>query len=101
MTDPPAAPVPDGAHAGATGAVPDSAQAGASAVPDGAAQAGAPSARRALWLAAVSAATELLLITPWVDHAADGDQTVHFTQHGLIYVGGVAMGFAIRELSRR
>jgi hypothetical protein len=26
---------------------------------------------------------------------------VHFTQHGLIYLGGVLMGYAIRELTRR
>jgi hypothetical protein len=60
-----------------------------------------PATRRTLTLAVISVAMELLLITPWVDHLADGNQTVHFTQHGLIYLGGVLMGFAIRELSLR
>lgn len=60
-----------------------------------------PPASRALLLALASVALELLLLTPWVDDAADGNPTVHFTQHGLIYLGGVLMGFALRELSRR
>lgn len=58
-------------------------------------------ARRALVLATFAVVLELLLVTPWVDDAADGNQTVHFTQHGLIFLGGVLMGYAIRELSRR
>ncbi|HEX4837408.1 MAG TPA: hypothetical protein VFV03_02640 [Solirubrobacteraceae bacterium] len=52
-------------------------------------------------MAALAVVLELALITPWVDHAADRNQTVHFTQHGLIFLGGVLIGFALRELSRR
>lgn len=59
------------------------------------------SARHALGMAALAVVMELALITPWVDHAADKNQTVHFTQHGLIFLGGVLIGFAMRELSRR
>jgi hypothetical protein len=56
---------------------------------------------RALAVATAALVLELLLVTPWVDHAADENQTVHFTQHGLIFLGGVLIGFSLRELSRR
>lgn len=56
---------------------------------------------RPLVLAALALVLELLLITPWVDHLADDNPTVHFTQHGLIFVGGMLMGWALRELARR
>lgn len=59
------------------------------------------SAPRALLIATFAVLFELLLITPWVDHAADRNPTVHFTQHGLIFFGGVLIGFALRDLSRR
>lgn len=69
-------------------------------------EAGAPDrrqrmARRALLLALGAVVMEILLVMPWVDHAADRNATVHFTQHGLIFLGGVAIGFALRELARR
>jgi hypothetical protein len=41
---------------------------------------------------------EVVLITPWVDDAADSNATVHFTQHGLIFLGGILMGWALRDL---
>jgi hypothetical protein len=59
------------------------------------------SAPRALAIATFALLLELLLITPWVDHLADRNPTVHSTQHGLIFLGGVLIGFAIRDLSRR
>jgi hypothetical protein len=58
-------------------------------------------ARRALAIAALAVVMELALITPWVDHLADGNATIHSTQHGLIFLGGVLIGFALRDLSRR
>jgi hypothetical protein len=61
----------------------------------------ATSTNRALVLATVALCLEIALITPWVDHLADGNPTIHFTQHGLIFVGGVLMGWALRELARR
>jgi hypothetical protein len=61
----------------------------------------ATSSNRALVLATVALCLEIVLITPWVDHLADGNPTIHFTQHGLIFVGGVLMGWALRELARR
>jgi hypothetical protein len=57
-------------------------------------------AQRALRLAALALLIEFLLITPWVDHAAEKNPTVHYTQHGLIFVGGLLMGYALRALSR-
>ena len=55
----------------------------------------------ALRLAALALLVEIALITPCVDSAADDNATVHFTQHGGIFLGGVLMGWAIRELARR
>jgi hypothetical protein len=53
---------------------------------------------RALALGVAGFLLELVLISPWVDRAADSNPTVHFTQHGLIFVGGVIMGWALRDL---
>jgi hypothetical protein len=54
--------------------------------------------RQAVGLGAVAVVLELLLITPWVDDLADRNSTVHFTQHGLIFLGGILMGWALRDL---
>ena len=56
------------------------------------------SARSALLLGVFALVLEISLITPWVDHAADGNSTIHFTQHGLIFIGGLIMGWALRDL---
>ena len=57
-----------------------------------------PERRRALVLAVTAAVLEICLILPFVDDLADRDPTVHFTQHGLIFFGGMLMGIALREL---
>jgi hypothetical protein len=54
--------------------------------------------RSALAVGVLALVLEIFLITPWVDDAADGNSTVHFTQHGLIFVGGLIMGWALRDL---
>jgi hypothetical protein len=54
--------------------------------------------RQAVGLGALGVVLELLLITPWVDDLADSNATVHFTQHGLIFLGGILMGWALRDL---
>ena len=54
--------------------------------------------RAALLLVLAGFVIELVLITPWVADAADENATVHFTQHGLIFVGGLVMGWALRDL---
>jgi hypothetical protein len=56
------------------------------------------SPRGAVGLGALALILELLLISPWVDDAADSNNLVHFTQHGLIFVGGLLMGVALRDL---
>jgi hypothetical protein len=54
--------------------------------------------RAAVGLGALALLLELLLISPWVDSAADSNSLVHFSQHGLIFVGGLMMGVALRDL---
>lgn len=56
---------------------------------------------RAITLLVAGVVSELITVLPWVDRVADQNETVHFTQHGLIFLGGIAMGYAIRELHRR
>ena len=56
------------------------------------------SPRGALALGTCGFALEVSLLTPWVDDIANGNSTVHFTQHGLIFVGGILMGWALRDL---
>ena len=54
--------------------------------------------RNARRLVMAAALLEILLILPWVDRFADGHPTVHFTQHGFIFLGGVLMGIALRDV---
>jgi hypothetical protein len=56
------------------------------------------SARSALLVGVFALVLEISLITPWVDDAADGNSTIHFTQHGFIFIGGLIMGWALRDL---
>jgi hypothetical protein len=56
------------------------------------------SPRGALALGVLGFALEVALISPWVDDFADENATVHFTQHGMIFVGGLLMGWALRDL---
>jgi hypothetical protein len=56
---------------------------------------------RSLSLVAIAALLELLLIAPIVDHLADSNPMIHFTQHGLIFAGGVLMGVALRDAYRQ
>lgn len=56
------------------------------------------SPRAALALGTCGFALEVILLTPWVDDVTADNATVHFTQHGLIFVGGILMGWALRDL---
>ena len=56
------------------------------------------SPRAALALGAFGFLLELSLLTPWVDEFASDNATAHFTQHGLIFVGGILMGWALRDM---
>jgi hypothetical protein len=55
---------------------------------------------RAMRLVIFSVLLELFLLMPFVDHFADAHPTVHFTQHGFIFLGGVLMGWALRDVHR-
>lgn len=56
--------------------------------------------RRAFCLVALAVLLEVMLLTPFVDHLADANQMIHFTQHGFIFAGGVLMGLALRDVQR-
>jgi hypothetical protein len=53
---------------------------------------------RALRLVVFATLLEVFLIMPFVDHYADAHPTVHFTQHGFIFLGGLLMGWALRDV---
>lgn len=55
---------------------------------------------RAFCLVAFTVVLEIVLLMPFVDHLADSNNTIHFTQHGFIFGGGVLLGLAIRDVQR-
>ena len=55
---------------------------------------------RALALVLFAALLEIVLILPFIDHLADAHPTIHFTQHGLIFLGGVLMGISLHDAYR-
>jgi hypothetical protein len=55
---------------------------------------------RAFCLAVFVVVLEVVLLMPFVDHLADSNNTIHFTQHGFIFGGGVLLGMAIRDVQR-
>lgn len=56
--------------------------------------------RRAFALVVFTVLLEVTLLMPFVDHLADANQTIHFTQHGFIFAGGVLLGMALRDVQR-
>jgi len=56
------------------------------------------SARKALLLGCAALVLEMLLILPVFDEIAGTNPTAHFTQHGGIFLGGVLMGIALRDM---
>jgi RsiW-degrading membrane proteinase PrsW (M82 family) len=55
---------------------------------------------RAFFLVVFTVVLEVVLLMPFVDHLADSNNTIHFTQHGFIFGGGVLLGMAIRDVQR-
>jgi hypothetical protein len=55
---------------------------------------------RAFALVVFTVVLEVVLLMPFVDHLADSNNTIHFTQHGFIFAGGVLLGLAIRDVQR-
>jgi hypothetical protein len=56
--------------------------------------------RRAFLLVVFAVLLEVVLLMPFVDHLADSNNTIHFTQHGFIFAGGVLLGMALRDVQR-
>jgi RsiW-degrading membrane proteinase PrsW (M82 family) len=56
--------------------------------------------QRAFFLVVFTVVLEVVLLMPFVDHLADSNNTIHFTQHGFIFGGGVLLGMAIRDVQR-
>ena len=55
---------------------------------------------RAFALVVFTVVLEVVLLMPFIDHLADSNNTIHFTQHGFIFGGGVLLGMAIRDVQR-
>lgn len=55
---------------------------------------------RAFLLVVFTVVLEMVLLMPFVDHLAESNNTIHFTQHGFIFGGGVLLGMAIRDVQR-
>lgn len=56
------------------------------------------SPRKALTLGVAALLLEMVLILPIFDKLAGTNPTAHFTQHGGIFLGGVLMGVALRDM---
>ena len=56
--------------------------------------------RRAFCLVVLAVLLEVTLLMPFVDHLGDSNNTIHFTQHGFIFAGGVLLGMALRDVQR-
>lgn len=56
------------------------------------------SPRKALTLGVLALLLEMVLILPIFDKVAGTNPTAHFTQHGGIFLGGVLMGIALRDM---
>jgi hypothetical protein len=53
-----------------------------------------------LWVGLLAVALEIFVTTPVVQHATEENEVIHDSQHGLIMVGGMMMGYAVHDLTR-
>ena len=53
---------------------------------------------RALVLGGIGLLCQEVALLPPVDNAVDTNAAIHYLQHGIIFVGGVCMGIALRDL---
>ncbi len=53
---------------------------------------------RALLLGGVGLLCQVLALTPLVEELSESTPAAHYLQHGVIFVGGVLMGIALRDL---
>jgi hypothetical protein len=56
------------------------------------------SPRAAVALGALGLALQVLALLPFVDDNVDTNPTLHYPQHGVIFLGGLLMGIALRDL---
>jgi hypothetical protein len=54
--------------------------------------------RTAVLVGALALLLEVLAIIPPIDDATATNPTLHYTQHGVLFIGGLLMGVAIRDL---
>jgi hypothetical protein len=54
--------------------------------------------RNAVLLGALGLLLEVLAILPPIDDATATNATLHYTQHGVLFIGGLMMGVALRDL---
>ena len=54
--------------------------------------------RSAVVVGAIGLALEIVAILPPIDEATDTNATLHYSQHGVLFLGGLMMGVAIRDL---
>jgi hypothetical protein len=54
--------------------------------------------RTAVLVGALALLLEVLAIIPPIDDATATNATLHYTQHGVLFIGGLLMGVAIRDL---
>jgi hypothetical protein len=53
---------------------------------------------RALILGGVGLLLQVLALTPFVEDLSADVPAAHYLQHGIIFLGGLLMGFALRDL---
>lgn len=53
---------------------------------------------RALLLGSIGLALQVVALLPWIDDAVTTNAALHYFQHGIIFIGGVCMGVALRDL---
>ncbi len=56
------------------------------------------SPRTAVLVGALGLLLEIVTILPPVDEATETNATLHYSQHGLVFLGGLLMGLALRDL---
>ena len=54
--------------------------------------------RTAVLLGGLGLLLEVLAILPPIDRATATNSTLHYSQHGVLFIGGLLMGIALRDL---
>ena len=54
--------------------------------------------RTAVLVGGLGLLLEVLAILPPIDRATATNPTLHYSQHGILFIGGLLMGIALRDL---